>query len=154
MVPWSRTMKERAAGIHQIETGQPVLHRHLLRPQMFLHRQRVVSAAFDRGIVDDHHTVAAGDTPDARENTGGGYRIVIDPLGSQWRQLEERHVGIQQPTDTLARQKLASLYVPLTRFVSAALGRQSGAGVQIVDKHLHRFGIAGKPFAACVGDTW
>ena len=48
-----------AAGIDQIDAGQPVLARDLLRAQMLLHRHRIIGAAFDGGIVADDDAFAA-----------------------------------------------------------------------------------------------
>ena len=49
-----------AAAIDQIDAGQPVLLRDLLRAQMLLHRHREIGAALHRGVVgDDHHFAAA-----------------------------------------------------------------------------------------------
>ena len=44
--------------IDQIDAGQPVLARDLLRAQMLLHRDRIVGAALDRGVVADDDAFA------------------------------------------------------------------------------------------------
>ncbi len=48
-----------AAGIDQIDAGQTVLRRDFLRPQMLLHRHRIVGAALDGRVVGDDHRLAA-----------------------------------------------------------------------------------------------
>ena len=48
-----------AAGIDQIEAGQPVLARDVLSAQVLLDRDRIVGAALDRGVVGDDHALAA-----------------------------------------------------------------------------------------------
>ena len=45
--------QEGAAGIDQVDAGQPVLQGDLLGAQVLLHRHRVVGAAFDGGVVGD-----------------------------------------------------------------------------------------------------
>ena len=57
--------QEGAAGIDQIDAGQAVLARDLLRAQMLLHRHRIVGAALDGRVVGDDHALAAGDAADA-----------------------------------------------------------------------------------------
>ena len=51
--------QKRAAGIDQIEAGQPVLARDLLRPQMLFDRHREIGAALDRRVVGDDDAFAA-----------------------------------------------------------------------------------------------
>ena len=59
----------RAATVYEINARQAVLLSNLLRAEVFLHRHRIVGAAFDGRIVtDDHHLAAfnpanAGDHP-------------------------------------------------------------------------------------------
>ena len=63
--------QERAARVDQVDAGQAVLQRDLLRAQVLLDRHRVVGAALDRGVVGDDHALApvhhadAGDEPGA-----------------------------------------------------------------------------------------
>src|SRR5207244_418270 len=58
-----------AARVYQVDARQAVLPRDFLRPQVLLHRHRVVGAALDGGVVRHDHALAARDAPDARENT-------------------------------------------------------------------------------------
>ena len=51
--------QERAAALHQIDARQCVLAGDLLRAQVLLDGERVVSAAFHGRIVGDHHAGAA-----------------------------------------------------------------------------------------------
>ena len=53
-----------AAGIHQIDAGQPVFSGDFLRAQMLLHRHRIIGAALHGGIVADHHDLLALDPAD------------------------------------------------------------------------------------------
>src|SRR5690606_21973084 len=45
-----------AAGVDQVDAGQSVLQGDFLGAQVFFHRERVVAAAFDGGVVGDDHT--------------------------------------------------------------------------------------------------
>ena len=61
-----------AARVDQVDAGQAVLLRHFLRPQVLLHRHRVVGAALHRGVVADDHAIDAADAADAGDHAGAG----------------------------------------------------------------------------------
>ena len=63
--------QEGAAGIDQVDAGQAVLQRDLLRPQMLLDRHRVVGAALHRRVVGDDHAFLPRDPADAGDHPGG-----------------------------------------------------------------------------------
>ena len=104
-----------AAGIDEIDAGQPVLERDLLGAQMLLHRHREVGAALDGGVVGDDHAFAALDAADAGDQAGAVDRILVHAVGGERRQLEERRAGIDEPQHALARQQLAARGVALAR---------------------------------------
>ena len=54
-----------AAAVHQIEAGQAVLLRDLLRAQMLFHRDGKIGAALHGGVIGDDHRLAAHHTADA-----------------------------------------------------------------------------------------
>ena len=60
-----------AAGIDQIDAGQPVLPGDLLGAQVLLHRHRIIGAALHRGVVADHHDLATLDAADPGDQPGG-----------------------------------------------------------------------------------
>ena len=60
--------QERAAGIDQVDAGQAVLQRDLLRADVLLDGQRIVGAAFDRRVVGDDQHFAARDAADAGDD--------------------------------------------------------------------------------------
>ena len=97
-----------AAGINEINARQQVLARDLLRAQVLLHRHRIVSAAFDRRIVADDHTLAAGYPPDAGDNTGAGNLVLVDAVGRKRRQFKKRRACVDKRHHTVARQELAA----------------------------------------------
>ena len=68
-----------SAGVDQVDAGQPVLARDLLRTQMFFDGHRVVGAPLDRRVVADDHALAAGDTADARNDAGRSDVVVVHP---------------------------------------------------------------------------
>ena len=105
----------RAAGIDQIDAGQPVLARDLLRAQMLLHGHRIVGAALDGGVVAHDHAFAPFDAADAGDDAGGVDRVLVHAVRGERRQLEERRAGIDQPQDPFARQKLAARGMALAR---------------------------------------
>jgi hypothetical protein len=74
-----------APGIHEIDAGEPVLARDLLGPDVLFDRHRVVSAAFDGGIVADDHAFAAGDATDAGDDAGGVNRVLVHAIGGKGR---------------------------------------------------------------------
>ena len=61
----------RAAGIDERDAGDPVLEGDLLGPEVLLHRDREIGAAFDRGVVANHQDVAAVHQADAGDDAGG-----------------------------------------------------------------------------------
>ncbi|MCY1229790.1 hypothetical protein D9M72_421770 [compost metagenome] len=64
--------QERSARVHEVDAGQPVLQRDFLRPEVLLHRHRVVGAALDGGIVGDDQHLAPVDEADPGDDAGSG----------------------------------------------------------------------------------
>ena len=112
--------QERAAGVDQVDARQPVLPRDLLGAQMLLDRDRVVGAAFDRGVVGDDHAFAARHPADAGDDAGAGRLVVVHAVGGQRRELQERAAGVEQAVDAVPRQQLAAAHVALAGFLRAA----------------------------------
>ena len=107
--------QERAAGVDEVDARQAVLQRDLLRPQVLLHRHRVVGAALDRRVVGDDHALAPGDPPDPGDDPRGRGLAAVEPVRGERRQLEERRRRVEQRVDPVARQQLAPLDVPRPR---------------------------------------
>jgi hypothetical protein len=128
----------RAAGIDQIDARQPVLPRHFLRPQMLLHRHRIIGATLDRCVVADDHALLPLDTPDAGDDRRRMNVVVVHPVSRQRRQLQKRRPRIEQPVHPLARQQLPALHVSLTRALVAALCRSRDARAQFGGQLRHR----------------
>ena len=66
--------QERAARVDEVDAGQAVLQRDLLRAQVLLHRHREVGAALHRGVVGDDHHFASRHAADAGHDARGGAR--------------------------------------------------------------------------------
>ena len=110
-----------AAGIDQIDARQVVLAGDLLCAQMFLHGDRIVGAALDRCVVGDDDAFAPLDAADAGDQPGRRHRLVVDPVGSELAELEERRADVEQRLDPVARQQLTAPKVALTRLLATAL---------------------------------
>ncbi len=112
----------RAAGIHEVNTGQAVLGGNLLRAQMFLHRQRIIGAALHGRIIGDDYTFSARDPADAGDNAGGRNRFVINLVSCKLREFEEWTAGIEKCLDAVTYQQFATGKMPFAGLVAAASG--------------------------------
>ena len=129
--------QERAAGVHEVEAGQAVLGRDLLRAQVLLHREREVGAALHGGVVGHDHDLAAAHAADAGDEAGRGRGAVVEAVGGEGADLEEGRPGIEQALDALADQELALLAVAAHRLVAAALAHRREPGPQVRDQPVH-----------------
>ena len=125
--------QEGAAGIDEVDAGQAVLQRDLLRAQMLLHRHRVVGAALHRRVVGDDHAFLPVDAADAGDHAGRRRLAVVHAVGRELADLEERRARVEQAVDALARQQLAARRMPLARLGVAAERDLGRAGAQVVD---------------------
>ncbi len=57
--------------------------------------------------------LAAGDPADPGDDPGAGGLVVVEAVGGERRELEERRAGVEQAVDALARQQLAAADVAL-----------------------------------------
>ena len=135
--------QERPAGVDEVQAGQPVLQRHLLRAQVLLHRHRVVRAALDGGVVGDDDALAAGDPPDAGDDPRAGGVAVVHAVRGQRRQLQEAAARVQQGVHPLARQQLAALDVPGAGPLAAAQRHPGQLLAQVAGQRAVRRGVAG-----------
>ena len=126
--------QEGAARVDQVDAGQPVLERDLLRADVLLDRQRIVGAALDRGVVGDDQHLASGDAADAGDDAGGRRLVVVQVPGGERRQLEERRARVEQLVDPLAHRQLALGAMPLEVLRAAALARRRRPLAQLGDQ--------------------
>jgi hypothetical protein len=134
--------QECAAGIHQIDARQMVVARDLLRPQVFLHRHRIIGAAFDGGVIGDNGAGAAAHRADAGDDAGRGDIAAVHVVGGERRQLQERRAGIEQRRNAVAHQKLAAFGVARPGFVRAAARGVRELFTQLLDRAAHRRDVA------------
>ena len=131
----------RAAGIDQVDAGQAVLQRNLLRAHVLLHRHGKVRPALHGGVVGDDHHLAARDAADAGDDARRR-RIVVVHVGSGQRgQLEKGRAGIQEALDTLADGQLALRAVTLEILGTAAFSRAAQPIAQLGDELPHAFTV-------------
>ena len=136
--------QEGAAGIHHVDARKIVLPRDVLRAQMLLHRQRIVGAALDGGVIGDDDAFPPRDAADAGDDARRMHVAAIEAVGGQRRQFEECGAGIDQEVDAVARQHLAARGVPLARGLAAAAGDLLELVAQFADKAAHDVGVAGE----------
>ena len=123
-----------AAGIDQINAGQPVLAGDFLRPQMLLHRQRIIGTALDGRIVAYDHAFPAGYATDASDDAGRMNRVVVEAVGGKRRQFQERRTGVNQRQYAVARQELSARQMALTRARGSAFGCLAAPRLQFRDQ--------------------
>ena len=131
-----------APAVDEVDARQPVLARDLLCAQVLLHRQRVVGAALDGGVVADDHALDARDPADAGDHAGTGRGVAAIAVGvhaerGQRRDLEKGCVGIEQHLDTVTRQQLATREMLGARTLATAQRDLRQLGVEIVDQGAH-----------------
>jgi hypothetical protein len=107
--------QERAARVHQIDAGQPVLSGDLLRAQVLLDGNRVIRAALHRRVVGHDHAFATGYSADSCDHSGAGAFVVVHAVGGQWRKFKERAARVEQTIHAVAGQQLAAADMPLAR---------------------------------------
>ena len=128
--------QEGAAGVDQVDAGQLVVKRDLLGPQVLLDAERVVGAALDRRVVGDDHAAPALDHADSADHAGAGRVAVVELLGGERRELEERGAGIAEQLDPLARGQLAARAMALHRALAATAPHALQAPLEIGDQLL------------------
>ena len=82
--------QEGTTRIDEVDTGQMVFQRHLLRTQVLLHRHREIGATLDRRIVGDDHDFLTVDATDAGDDASGRCGVVIEAMRRQRAEFEER----------------------------------------------------------------
>ena len=119
------------ATVNQVKARQAILARDFLRPQMLFDRHRVIGAAFDGGIIADHHAFPAVDTADAGDETRTVNSIVVHAVGGERRELQKRRTGVNQIHDTIAGQQFPPAHMALTRLFRAAQSRLGAPFLQV-----------------------
>ena len=136
----------RTAGVHQVQTGQAVVDRHLLRAKVLLDRERVVGAALHRRIVGDDEHLALRYPADAGHQPCAGRVVVVDAVRRQRRQLEERRAAIEQLLETFADQEFPLVPMAADGALVAAFAHSLQPGAEVGDQPLH-VGAIGTEFS-------
>ncbi len=130
-----------AAAVHQIDAGQPVLQRDLLRAQVFFHRDRIVGAAFHRCVVGNDDALAPGYAADARYDPGGRDLAAVHAVRGELTDFQERRGRIDQRPDTVSRQQFSARQMPLTRRLATALTHPVHRRAEVRYQRRHRVRI-------------
>jgi len=130
-----RLMRQvRPPRIHQVNAGEMVFRRHLLRPKVLLDGHRVIGAALDGRVVGDDHRLAAVDEADARQQAGAVNVALVHAERRERADLEKRRSGIDQPRHAFAGEQLSPSDVAFARFRRPALGGGAPPRLQIIDQ--------------------
>ena len=130
-----------ASRVDEVDAGEPVFTRDLLRAHVLLHGQRIVGAAFDGGVVADDHAFAAFDPADAGDDAGGMDLVLIHAVGGERREFEERRARIDQRHHPLARQQFPARCVAFARARRSARRRFRPTMAEFLDQRSHARGI-------------
>ncbi len=133
--------QKRAAGIHEIYAGQPVVERDLLRANVLLDGDRIVRAALDGRVVGDDEDLAPADAADAGDEPGAWRVVVVHAVRGERRELEKRRAWIDEQLDALADGLLALLAVAGEVFRAAAFARGRHTRAQLGDERRHAVAI-------------
>ena len=136
--------QECSTGIHQVNTGQPILRRNLLGPEVFFDRDRVVGAAFDRGVVGHDHAFPSGNPTDSGNDPRRRAFVVVHTVGGQRSDLQQWAARVEQPVDPFTRKQLASFDVTLSGALRAPESRDGQLAAQFGDQRHMRLAVCGR----------
>ncbi len=108
---------------------------------MLLHRQRIIGAAFYRGVVGDDHAFDAFDPADTGDHAGGGDALAVYLVSRQRGDFEKGRTGVEEGVDALAHQQFATRHVTLLSGLATAFADAGEQGAQILDLLQHRCAI-------------
>jgi hypothetical protein len=111
---------------------------------VLLHGHRVVRAALHRCVVGDDDAGCALDLTDAGHHPGSGRVPVVQTVGRQGGELEERGTRVDEPVDPFADRKLAALAMAGDRAIvarGAALRQLPRAAAEVLHQAPHRFRV-------------
>ena len=127
--------QERASRVDQIDAGQAVLERDLLRADVLPDGHRIVRAALDGRVVGDDQDFAAGHAADAGDDAGRrAPRCRTDPT----RRAERARGTVSRGSSSLSMRsrdrQLALLAVTLDVSIAAAAPDDGGPFAQLGDE--------------------
>ena len=129
--------EEGAARVDEVDAGEPVLARDLLRAQVLLDREREVRAALDRRVVRDDDALATLDDADPRHDSCRRRLAVVEVPRRECVQLEERRARVDEAVDPLARGQLSAGAMSLDRLLAPAARDLRRPFAELRDELLH-----------------
>ena len=130
--------QERPARVDEVDARQVVVRRDLLGAEVFLHRHGEVGAALHGGVVRDHDARLTVDGTDPSDDARTGGRAVVETLGGERRELEERGTRVDERVDAGVGGELPARLVLRDRFLAAAATHPFEPGPEVVHERLHR----------------
>ncbi len=100
--------QERAARIHQVDTGQAILECHILRAQVLPDSDRIVGAALHGRVIGDDHALETIDAADSRDDAARRDPVAVELMPGELRDLEERRAWVEQAIDAVAHEHLVA----------------------------------------------
>src|SRR3954466_750192 len=134
----------RAAGLDQVDDGQPVLFGDLCTSTALLCSERVGRTAAHCRVIRADEAFGALDDTDPGDN--GRADLVAGPPRCERRQLEKRRVRVEQQLDPFAGEQLAALTMPFDVLLTATTARDRQLTLDL-GKQLQQGG-------ASLGELW
>ena len=78
-----------AAGIHEINTGQIIFCGYGLSAKMFFHRQGIITATFNRGVIGHNNAFLSANATYAGNNAGCWNRLSVNLMSGQGGEFQE-----------------------------------------------------------------
>ena len=115
--------EEDAGGVDEVEGGQMVFHRDVLRAENLLGGHGEEGAGLHGGVVGDDHRETAGDAAEATDDAGGGCSapFFVHAKCGERTQLKEFGSWIEEERDALARCEAPLGVLRVDGFCAAAL---------------------------------
>src|ERR1700739_2120044 len=101
---------------------------------MLFNGDRIVSAAFDRGIITDDDAFLSRDAANPCDHAGSGRSVTVHAIGGQLGKLEKWGTGVEQPLNAFSWKQLAASQVLSACLVPASLSYLMHSCPKIVDR--------------------
>ncbi len=112
--------EERPPGVDEVDTRQPVVQCHLLRPQVLFDGDGVVGAALDRRVVRHHHALTPGHPSDTGDDPRARCLVAVHAVGGQRREFQERAAAVEQGVDPVPGQQFAPAHMAVAGLLRPA----------------------------------
>src|ERR1700749_4854306 len=101
---------------------------------MLFNGGRIISAAFDLGIITDDDEFISRDAANPSGPAGSGRSVTVHAIGGQLGKLEEWGTGVQQPLNAFSWKQLAASQVLSACLVPASLSCPVYSCPKIIDR--------------------